>query len=80
MTDIQTKIKKLGYAHKKQLKRLLDAKQFAKTPEAIQSHEQAVKSFLEVGKAIIMLENVANLTQSKIHRAASAMHQFNREI
>ena len=80
MKDLESKINRLVHAHKKQLRNLLRSKEHAKTAEAITLHDVAVKSFLEVGKCIIRLEEASKATQAQIRRANSAMHNYMREI
>lgn len=80
MKDIEKQVNRLVHAHKKQLKNLLRAKEHAKTPEAVQLHDVAVKSFLEVGKCVLRLEEAVKATQEQIRIADRKMHAFMREI
>ena len=80
MKTIEKVIKRAGYAHDKQYKRILRAREFVDTDKKQELYDEVLKTWQDSGRMIIELEEYANILKYKLNVSEVALKKFLKEI
>lgn len=80
MKTIEKIIKRAGYAHAKQYKKLLQIEDGCPTTEARIKHSHAFETWQDAGRAIVEAEKSLENLERKLAAADHALHDFLREL